>query len=950
MKRLYLIILFSILAIVGINVFFFFKFKKSIIDYQKSLVAQQVQLCGSHIEKTISSYENDLTRILFSNFDRVPEIFNNGKDFKIVSSDLLSLYSKNRELISNISVYDNKNSYLGIYVKDNDELVIDSFPRQKTNELKEKDIIIKQKGYYISYFPFFKDNILTGNVVIEINLEKYLNSIFSLFRLQGLQWQWLANSDNQVMMCNFPDSIYINDLEKISKSIRSEEEFVLEHHYENADGSERLIISAVYPLNVLNNDLGIVFTIEAGQLNTVFLKKNFMLIIGSMLVMICLLGLLVYQTKQESKKYDKRASELLSLKMIVEHFPVGIMIIDSRGTIKNINRTGQKMLFLEKDDDITGSKLASQFLVSNKYLLKEGIPSSFDSNHFIHYEKDGNEIVIYKKDIKAQIAGEELTISALIDVSPLEKSRKQEAAANSSKSDFLAKMSHEIRTPMSGIIGMTDNLMRGKLSEGQREQVMIIKRSSDLLLNIINDILDFSKIEAGKMMLEEIPFNLTEEISFSIELYRSLAEEKGLEIITNIRPDVPDLLIGDPLRLRQVISNLINNAIKFTHEGKIIVGVQLMERYNSSMNLLFSVEDTGIGISKENLKKIFASYEQGKESVSRKYGGSGLGMAISKQLVELMNGEIWVESPSNISGSEKFPGSKFSFTIEVHSNEKLKKKFEYPNIRQYLQISALILTKVKDNDDNVHRLLDQFGINYTYRTYEDSSIDSAIYHIEQKRDLYHLIIIIDKPEQDGFVLAHQLKENKLSEQFPVIMISSNDQPGNYVRSKALGIDYYLIQPFESNEIYKIILETFPGLHDHGGVTSIVNKIRSGINILVVEDNIINQRVTQGIFKHLGFEIDLARNGIEALEKTENGNYDIIFMDILMPEMDGIVATSEIRKKGFNMPIIAITASDETERKNEAMSAGMNDYISKPIRLESIKQLLIKWFSEGIQIK
>jgi CheY-like chemotaxis protein len=322
-------------------------------------------------------------------------------------------------------------------------------------------------------------------------------------------------------------------------------------------------------------------------------------------------------------------------------------------------------------------------------------------------------------------------------------------------------------------------------------------------------------------------------------------------------------------------------------------------------------------------------------------------MAISKQLVELMNGEIWVESPSTISTSNKFPGTKFSFTIEVYSNENLKKKFEYKNIRQYLQISVLILTRVKDEEDNVHRLLDQFGINYTFRTYEDSSIDSAIFQLEQKKDLYQIIIIIDKIAQDGFPMAQALKESKLSERFPIIMISSNDQPGNYVRSKSLGIDYYLIQPFESNEIYNIIRENFPGLNDHKGVAPLVNRIKSEIKILIVEDNIINQRVTQSIFKHLGFEIDLARNGIEAVEMVSSKKYDIIFMDILMPDMDGLTATSEIRKKGFKMPIIATTAADEAERKAEAYSVGMNDFISKPIKVESIKQLLIKWFSEGI---
>ncbi len=947
MKKIYLIIIFAILAVVSINIFFLLKLKNNILEYQKSLVSEQGRLCGSYIEKTLSSYENDLTRILFRNSQLIPEIFNNPRAFRKISSDLQGFYSKNRGLITSISIFDNKDSYLGMYLTDNDELVIDTFPRQNINDLQTKDIIIKKEGNYKSYFPFFKNNELTGNVVVEINLDQYLNSIFYFFKLQGLQWQWLANSSNQIMMCNYPDSIIISDLQKISDFIPSEELFVLEHYYTDSKGSKRKIISAVYPLNALNNDLGIGFTIETGQLNTIILKGNFLLIMFSLLVMIVLLGIVIYDINNEKQRQDKRSSDLLSLKMIVEHFPVGIMIIDSLGTIKNINRTGQKMLFLNKDDVITGNKLTSQLLVSSKYLLKENIKASFDSSHFIYYEKDGNEIVIYRKDIKAQIAGEELTISALIDVSPLEKSRKQEAAANKAKSDFLAMMSHEIRTQMNGIIGMTDNLLRGNLSPQEKEQVVIIKKSSDLLLNIINDILDFSKIEAGKMMLERIPFSLKEEISFSISIFKSMAQEKGLELQANIHPAVPDRLIGDPLRLRQVISNLINNAIKFTHKGKIVIGASLMERFNSSLSLLFTVEDTGIGIPKENLKKIFESYEQGSDSVSRKYGGTGLGMAISKQLVELMNGQIWVESPSTISKSSKYPGTKFSFTIEVNSNEKLLKKFDFSHIDKYLQISVLILTQIKDEDDTVHRLLDRFGISYNFETYEENSINSAIFHIEQKRDLYHIIIIMDKPGYDGFSLARQLKESKLSEQFPIILISSNDQPGNYVRSKSFDIDYYLIQPFESNEIYSIIRENFPGVKDHGGVTQQVNKIRRKIQILLADDNIINQRVTQSIFKHLGFEIDIAQNGKEAVEMASQKNYDIIFMDILMPDMDGITATKIIRQQGIKVPVVAISAADEPEIRAEAYSVGMNDFISKPVKVESIKEILINWFSESI---
>jgi signal transduction histidine kinase/CheY-like chemotaxis protein len=948
MKKIYLIVVIVMLTVIGINYYFFIKCKKDQIDFQKELILQQTRLVGTHIEKTISDYQVDLTKILFNNSQYLSEIFSNEKVLNRVSNNLKSFYSRNRNLVSNIAVYDKENRYLGIYIKDNDEFVLDTFPRQNINKLQNRDIIIKRKGYYQSLYPFFKNNLLYGNIEVEINFNKYLKNTLSLFRINGLEWQWILNDKNQIIYTNRSDSVGITGIKEISDALLNDKEFVLEHFYSPESGGIKRIISAVYPIHLISYDIGIVFTFETAEFINVIFRNNIVLFIFSFLIIIGLISFLVFNIYFNKRKKTEKSVELHSLKMIFEQFPVGVMIQDTLGKIKYINPKGQKMLFLDKNEDIIGKTLSSQFMISSKYLLKDGFNNSFDSNHFIHYEKDGNEIVIHRIEINTHIAGEEVLISSLIDVSALEKSRKQEAAVNRAKSDFLAKMSHEIRTPMNGIIGMSDNLLRGNLTTSQKEQIQIIKRSSDLLMNILNDILDFSKIEAGKMMLEEIPFKLTDELNFSLELYKPLAEQKGLKIITKIEPDVPDLLIGDPFRLRQVISNLISNSIKFTQSGQIIVGVNLLERYNSALSLLFYVADTGIGIPRENIKKIFSSYEQGKDSMSRKYGGTGLGTSIAKQLVEMMNGEIWVESPSGISEDPNFPGSKFNFSIELHSNEKISKNYDFSSITQYQQVAVLILNKIKDKHDTVHHFLDQLGINFNFRMYDDSTVESVIFDLEQKKEVYHMLIIMDKPQNDGFTIARKLKESQLSELFCIIMVSSNNQYGNYQKCKSLGIDYYLIQPYESNEFYKIIRTSFPGIKQSADLSNILNKIRSGLHILVAEDNTINQRITQSIFKYLGYEIDIASNGVEAIEMISNKKYDILFMDILMPDMDGLVATREIRKKvGDKLPIIALTTMENEQRKVESLYAGMNDYITKPVKVEAVKQILIKWFSETI---
>ena len=624
------------------------------------------------------------------------------------------------------------------------------------------------------------------------------------------------------------------------------------------------------------------------------------------------------------------------------------MIIDEANIIRNINSTAQKMLFLGKTDNLVGKDFNKQFLVTNKYLLSEGPSPFMDDSHYLYYEKEGIETVIFRTERVTRIGGEELKLIALIDVSPLEKSRKREVAANRAKSDFLASMSHEIRTPMNGILGMVNSLLEQKSAGEIHGKIEVIKRSADLLMTIINDILDFSKIEAGRMMLEEIPFHLTEELELVGELFRPLASEKGLALEIDLKPDVPNKLIGDPFRLRQVISNLVSNAVKFTEQGKIAISASLMESYRSQVNLLFTVEDTGIGIPQDRIKEIFGSYTQARGSVTRKFGGTGLGTAIARQLVELMHGEIWVESPSTISVDEEFPGSKFSFTIEAYSNERIPKKFDFSRINKLSDIHALILTKESDPSRNtMARLLGKFGLDVITKIYQDSTVDSVIHHLQVKKENYQLIVLVDKNQLDGFALAQEMQTRDLTDYYPIILVSSNDKTGNYKTCRKLGIDYYLIEPFETKEVFDILAENFPGIEDRKSLEPMINALPDDLSILIAEDNLINQKVAQSIFKNIGYEIEIAKNGREAVEMVNKQKYDIVFMDLLMPETDGYQATEQIRKAGYTFPIIAMSADEDEKTKVAALDAGMNDYVMKPARVESIKQLLIKLFSTKI---
>jgi signal transduction histidine kinase/CheY-like chemotaxis protein len=598
------------------------------------------------------------------------------------------------------------------------------------------------------------------------------------------------------------------------------------------------------------------------------------------------------------------------------------------------------MLRIGSHEDPSSALVERRFANFNKPTNTSN--AAYDTDQYFYYQQDGIESVIFKKELPCTIKDKEYVLSTFIDVTSVEKERKYEAAANTAKSDFLAKMSHEIRTPMNGIIGMAEALSREELNTEQHEYISIVRKSADLLLNIIDDILDYSKIEAGKMQIEEIPFNLHDEVSLSIDLFRVIAEEKGLSLELNIDKTIPLKVIGDPFRLRQVLSNLISNAVKFTHQGKIIVSVKIEEEYSGNINLLFSVADTGVGIAKEKLGKIFDSFTQAENSTSRKYGGSGLGTTICKQLVTLMNGEIWVESPSQLSVNKKYPGSIFNFTIEVFSNQELSKELDFSNIKHFNDINTLIITHNKTTKKRLYAFLQQHKINTTTLHFGEHIVSEIEDTLNNKTTTFHLIIVVDEPGLDGLWLSKKLHDDGYSNKYRLIMLSSNHKSENYVQTRLFGVDYYIVQPFEHKLLKEYLQECFPAITDKFEHQRL--EIKKNIEILVAEDNIINQKVAENIFRNLGYEITIAVNGVETVNYMEEKDFDIIFMDLEMPEKDGIDATIEIRSLGYQVPIVAMTASASETTKNKSINAGMNEYTTKPVKTETVLAILEKWFS------
>lgn len=555
-----------------------------------------------------------------------------------------------------------------------------------------------------------------------------------------------------------------------------------------------------------------------------------------------------------------------------------------------------------------------------------------DSNSF---SRENQLLLEEIKSLKMQLAQYQSILGEYSDVSEI---KKQLEKSEHIKSDFLSMMSHEIRTPMNGIVGMTSLLLDTKITPEQHNFLETLRISADNLMGIINDILDFSKIEADNLILEENTFELRRCIEEALDVYALKAIEKGIDLLYMLQPEAPPFLIGDMKRLRQILGNLINNAIKFTEEGEIFISVEKNSQTEEYTELLFSVKDSGIGIQKDKLTSIFDAFSQGESFASRRYGGTGLGLAIARHLVGLMGGKIWAESTPG-------KGATFFFTVRM-------KNAETPTTRLYIrgQIPELKNSKVLivDNDPTSRQIFNVQFESWGMIARTASNSKEALRIIDSEEGYFDLgIIDMHISDVNGIELAKTIREMPFKGDMPFILVSSvgkiNDLP------KGL-FDAQLTKPVKLTDLFEQVLGVMSEnrnrkktIADHSVDKKLADKLP--LRILLAEDNFTNQELVVTLMKKMGYTIDAVENGRKALEIMEHQSYDIILMDVQMPVMNGIEATQEIIKRfpeSERPYIIAVTANAMPGDRERFLEAGMIDYLSKPIRFKDVQEVLIRW--------
>jgi signal transduction histidine kinase/CheY-like chemotaxis protein len=935
MKKILVIVYSAVLVIILANFLYYKSLYNRQINYVYEILNRQVQIAGQTVDSVNNGFLTDLFEISLS--DDLPKFFSVPENEYITKEKMRLFFLKYRDLVTGIKFYDNNRD--GFTLKkdvESNEWLEQKFTLHVQPEIFDSLKLVQENRQFNFYLPVINktDNSTFANLIVSIDYQKYFSLLFSVFYLKDFQWQWVINDSGDIVFSNNENQVKYVNLEKITGESTNKSMGKLIHKAVIKD-VEQGIISSYYSTQLLQRNLRFVFSAPVNLFQKYIVRKSLLILIITLLLVQTIIWVFLRYIKSSKSELQRLNGTEEAFFRIIDEFPVGVIMHNKDRIIIRANRIAANQYSYTNESEMIGEAYPEIMTTDDSDFYTRTAEGIYDPSQFVKIKKEEGEIVLYRNSITDLFLGEQVTVEILIDVTKVQSALKQEEKANVAKSEFLARMSYEIRTPLNGIIGMADILNRFELSPQVRDIAKLLHRSTEVLLNIVNDILDFSKIESGRIILDEVPFSVRKEINYCVDVAKSTLMGHQLSIVCNIADNVPKKIVGDPFRFRQILTNLINHSIRNTEKGQIRLNCLLESINNSIVTLRFDLLDTGKSFDKISLKKIFGDFVTYDPRTAIAKEEPGFATILTKQLIELMGGELSAVSPSGLSDQM---GTKVTFTLLGYSGDRPPKKLAFEEIRSYDQVKTLVITGTQNRDEEILGSLHKMGLNVSTTTYMKSTVNQIRENLNFPTDRYNLIVIVNDDDFNGFEAANEIWENNLSDNFIIVMISSHDEKGNYIRCLSIGVDHYLVKPFDVSELLKSIMNSFPFIEDKVA-SAVKGRPKSEINILIVEDNKMNQKVMGTMLENLGYNYELADDGSKGYQKALNKVFDLILMDLIMPVMDGYESAQKILEFDKSALIIAFSADNSHEAKRKSELAGMKSFISKPVRINELKKLL-----------
>ena len=834
---------------------------------------------------------------------------------------LEQFYIENNHFIKGISVYNNSGDVFSLYRDKKDSAFVQDIYRSRNiSVLRPERVIAAINKSFSIFIPLHQNNNLTGNVEIDLDVASMQKELFKFCFEKGDLWPTSILDEETVL--TFPlNNEWVLPYEKdMIQGVLDWKSGFFQGNIKGL-GSSHKVVTYYESLKIPELCVGIAFS---SNISPLFASSAFGFAVVSA-ILIVLTAVLSYilnrMIVRHQKAIDQKDRRINLLQTVYGNAPVAFIVYrnDSFFTANNY--------FFNLFDGIASLDDAG------KVNFPFGFRREFEDWDICTFERNGKEVFLGRRQMDMKLDEDRFAIDAFWDITEMEQRLKDTVRSDIAKSELLNRVCADVKKTLSGIRDATA-LLTQQLPE--EENITYVNKSTADLSGVIDMVQDYARIEAGCIVLDEIPFNLVDEIKKLTDRYHAEARQKGIELRAEISSSAIRNVVGDPLRFSQIINELLGNALKFTNEGSIRISLETAELQGRKIMVKCSVEDTGQGMAREKLKKLFSLDLRAKEEGEP----IGLGVIITKKLVNMMGGSMRVTSPSPISTDPSVPGMQFSFSIICFSDHLSDKILDFSSIASYDQINVLIITS-GSSQKHLTNFLNRKKINTDIYVYNKETEDLLIHKLIIDRNRYQIVVIAAANSEITFSIAEEIHRNDLTEHCICILVDIFSQKGNYIRAKSLDMDYYFVKSSDLS-IYDSIFRThFSHLSETG--VSKAELVRKNLQILIAENNELSRNVVRIIFNKLGYEVDFAQDALHLVNQLNQKNYDIIFIDLKFPPSDGFEIAEMLRMKNYKMPIIAMTSTLTRDNIKNIADSNMDGYLSKPLNPDKIKQILVKWF-------